>query len=368
MLTIQECDEQSPQCSPCTKHRVSCSFNESATTEQLPTFESQIATPILPNQLLDLQLLHHFTTSTSDTLADRKEVNELFRTVVIEEAFKYDFLIHIILSVSGLHMARCSNDPQTTRMYSERAIAHYNTTIQSFRKILVEDITSVNCHAVFACSGLIFVASCGQPRLELECSRVQEWFILLRGVATIVNPCMEWVSSGPFAGFVSSQIETECGAEITTDFDSHFQSLSDYFSQTCTPSLSKILNETLQLLRNTFVGRSETEVQSLFWWPVMISCEYLALLLAGSPEGQVVLAYYCVQLYKRGSRWWLEGWSEYILTLVDRDLNGRMSHWMKWPMETVGLSHTRDTRSGSTTDGSPLSNYVGSENSGASPF
>ncbi|KAG4434148.1 hypothetical protein IFR05_010369 [Cadophora sp. M221] len=366
MLTIQECDEQSPQCSPCTKHRVACSFNEK---ELFHPLESQIATPIPPNQLLDLQFLHNFTTSTFDTLSDRKEANELFRTAVVEESFKYDFLIHVILCVSGLHLARFSNNPQTTRLYSECAIAHYNTAIQSFRKILVEDITSVNCHAVFACSGLIFVASCAQPRLEPDCSRVLGWFILLRGVSNIVNPCMEWVSSGPFAGIVSPELaRAESGAEVRTDFDSHFESLSDYLSQSCTLSEFKILDETLSMLRNTFVGRPAVEGQSLFWWPAMISPEYMSLLSAGNPESLVVLAYYCVLIYKKGSKWWLEGWSEFILTVVDRELNGRMSHWMKWPMETVGLPYARDPHSGSTTDGSPESIYVGSEHSGASPF
>lgn len=69
--------------------------------------ESQVASPILPNQLLDLELLHNFTTATSDTLSDRDGVNELFRVAMVAESFKYDFLIRtwypFLLSILDSH-------------------------------------------------------------------------------------------------------------------------------------------------------------------------------------------------------------------------------------------------------------------------
>ncbi|KAH7385034.1 hypothetical protein BKA64DRAFT_156324 [Cadophora sp. MPI-SDFR-AT-0126] len=377
-----KCDEQSPRCTPCTKHRVPCSFSEThdsppSSTSQLDSSASQVASPIPPNQLRDLELLHNFTTATADTLSNREGVNELFRVAMVGEAFKYDFLIHSILSVSGFHLARYSSTPQQRRQYSEAAIAHYNATIALFRKILIEDITPSNCHAVFACSGMIFVSSCAQPRLDLEYSRVLEWFTLLRGVSTIVNPCLEWVSVGPFARMVNPEprpTTTDPGAEgmKAEYFDEHLDALLEFFYRTATAADYEILQAALGLLRHTFAGQAPHEVRSLFWWPVTISTEYLGLLVAGRPEAMVVLACYCVLLYKWEHRWWLDGWPEFMLKVVDRELGGRLSCWMRWPMETMGMVDldVRGLKSESSVDGSLGSggNYVGSEGSETSPF
>lgn len=280
-----------------------------------------------------------------------------------------------ILAVSGFHLARYSESPPQKRLYSEAAIAHYNTTIQLFRKILVEDITPTNCHAIFACSGMIFVGSCAQPRPELDYSRVLEWFTLLRGVSTVVNPSMEWVSVGPFARMVNpepakTKTNLDPGVEMQAEyFDSHFEALSSYFYQTSTAADYEVLKETLVLLRHTFVGQAPHEVRSLFWWPVMISTEYLALLVAGRPEAMVVLACYCVLLFKREYRWWLDGWPEFMFGVVRRELNGRLGIWMRWPMEKMGVLGERRERSETSVDGSPgEGGYVGSEVSGTSPF
>ncbi|KAK0101940.1 hypothetical protein ONS95_001252 [Cadophora gregata] len=250
-------------------------------------------------------------------------------------------------------------------------MAHYNTAIQLFRKILATDITPTNCHAVFACSGMIFVGSCAQPRLELEYSRVLEWFTLLRGVSAIVNPSVGWVSIGLFGRMVHPEnTYTDPGAGMTNEyFDSHFDGLSTHFFRTSTAKDFETPKDSLALLRHTFAGQPPQEVRSLFWWPVMISTDYLGLLAAASPEAMVVLASYCVLLYKREYRWWLDGWPEFMFKVVDKELNGRLSHLMKWPMETMGIPNAENLKCESSIDGSPGSGtYVESEIAEAAPI
>ncbi|CAL3965460.1 unnamed protein product [Diplocarpon coronariae] len=354
-----KCDEISPRCTPCTKHRVQCSFTDQ--TISVPDTCTAKAPPFSPSQRLELELLHHFTMVTSFTLSGRPGVEKLFQTVVIRESFESDYLLHGLLSMAAFHMAYLAKDRST--QYLATANAHYNTTIELFRHILAEDITAKNCNGIFACASLIFVCSCARPRDDPpEFPRVMEWFTLLRGVAALINPSVEWVRQGPLAGMISSDPgKIDPGMALPCEiYEPQFEELLVYLSQNVqAPGELETYRHSVMLLRHTFHGVAQYEVGSLFWWPTKCSTEYMSLLGAQKPEAMLVLAYYCAMLHRRDSRWWIKGWPEYMVHVVQRRLCGKMSHLMRWPLETMGVETIQESPgahwSETATPGSALS-------------
>ncbi|KAK2630621.1 hypothetical protein QTJ16_001441 [Diplocarpon rosae] len=256
-------------------------------------------------------------------------------------------------------MADSSKDRRP--QYLATANAHYNTTIELFRHILADDITSKNCNSVFACASLIFVCSCARPRDEPpEFSRVLEWFTLLRGVAALINPAVNWVRQGPLAGMISSDAgKPDPGMALPCEiYEPQFEELLAYLSQNIQSAEEfETYRHATVLLRHTFHGVADYEVLSLFWWPTRFSDDFMSFLGAQKPEAMLVLAYYCAMLHRRDSRWWIKGWPEYMVRVVQQRLSGKMSHLMRWPLEAMGMDSREPLASHFSDGGNPGSAF-----------
>src|SRR5579859_3152674 len=57
--------------------------------------------------MLDLELIHFWTSTTGPTTVNERPSNSLsLHTIFVELALQYPFLMHEILSISALHLAR----------------------------------------------------------------------------------------------------------------------------------------------------------------------------------------------------------------------------------------------------------------------
>jgi hypothetical protein len=78
--------------------------------------------------MVDLELLHNFTTFTYTTLSGDHGVRQLFRLTLIRRAFDCEYLMHCILAVSALHLARFRRD--RTDYYAGLALIHHHMAAQ----------------------------------------------------------------------------------------------------------------------------------------------------------------------------------------------------------------------------------------------
>ncbi|KAN0094167.1 hypothetical protein V8E51_017351 [Hyaloscypha variabilis] len=156
-----KCDETHPVCLGCTKHGISCSFN----TPPPQNPNSQIADPVSPSQLLDLKLLHQFTSETYISITEKPNIHKLYRTKVIDTGFQYNYLLHSVLAVTAFHLFRTElkaqnpeghphnqqfesfSNPQVEK-YLAAGHKHHNRALQSLH-LNLPNITQENCHAIF---------------------------------------------------------------------------------------------------------------------------------------------------------------------------------------------------------------------------
>ena len=74
--------------------------------------------------MLDLELMHNFTTYTYTTVASEPAVRQLFKTTLIHMGSDCEYIMRSILAVSALHLARYR--PKKRDLYISRATQHHH--------------------------------------------------------------------------------------------------------------------------------------------------------------------------------------------------------------------------------------------------
>ena len=321
------------------------------------------------DQLLNLELLHHYSTKTYASLSDRNSIQELFQTTVVVEGLHHDFLIHCILSTSAFHLGymqqqkhqsslsqdSIESDPETasflakSRLYFLAAHAHYNIALSSFRSNLTS-ITPSNSSALFACSSLILIATLARPRRaaaddkwvdyngDYGIAKTIEWLHLVRGTATLLEPTRPWVLQGSMKSLADWRPDPE-NQSLDEDTSSRLKELSLFVAESRDQIVRKSCDEAIDKQRNCFIWAKENNhsLTYTFSWPAMVSAEYMTLLNLKSPEALLILAHYCVLLYSVDDCWYVHGWAAYTVKAIYRSLEEPWRKWLEWPMRRIGL-------------------------------
>jgi hypothetical protein len=102
----------------------------------------------------DLELMHHYCTVTSNTMAHHEGTRHVWRTVFPEEGYVHEYLMHGVLSLAALHKAFLI--PGQRNAYLTRSAHHY-TIGQTAFSALLPAVTSANWRPVF-CLATIVIA------------------------------------------------------------------------------------------------------------------------------------------------------------------------------------------------------------------
>jgi hypothetical protein len=102
---IEQCDETKPRCQNCIRYPSDCSFEavsevtskpQHVIPQLLPKPETSLASSGNPEfSLRDFKLLHHWTVSTSESLADNKSLQLAMRDVLPRLALDHSCLLYV---------------------------------------------------------------------------------------------------------------------------------------------------------------------------------------------------------------------------------------------------------------------------------
>ena len=104
--------------------------------------------------LLDLELIHLYSTSTSQTFGSHLERQRVWQHAVPQLAFSHSFLLDGLLAISALHLSSLS--PARKEMLCAYATQRQDTALSLFR-VALSNIDSETCHACLAFSGFLWV-------------------------------------------------------------------------------------------------------------------------------------------------------------------------------------------------------------------
>ncbi|KAI1410598.1 hypothetical protein F5Y13DRAFT_192176 [Hypoxylon sp. FL1857] len=296
---------------------------------------------------LDLELLHHFTTSTCFTFSAEPMVRNFWRVNVPRLGFSYPYVLEAILSLAALHLARFK--PQRRDVLIEQAMVHHNAS-SSMALPVLNNLNSDDSVPMFFFSMLTTYIAFGSPKesdnlLIISNGVMPEWLFLFRGMRSVIQLNGEVIHSIMSLGFIfnsGKQMNEIWETSIPPEHEGLKELEGTIRTYVKDPQKLEDLCHAIDELRRGFAffyGGNFTDDQRLraaFMWLFKISDNFVNLLKDRDNEALCVLSFFCVLLQRLDFGWWIEGWGVHLVERIYNVLDEGYRLWIRWPIEEIG--------------------------------
>ncbi|KAK0224818.1 hypothetical protein EDD85DRAFT_857310 [Armillaria nabsnona] len=317
-----KCDEESPKCRNCTKRGIECVWNNvntlrhdsmhvtptHAVASSLGNFPSTVSNWTSPGSfdVLTLELIHHFATTTSHTLSFDPFAASAWKTVVPKLAFAPEnrFLLYAILAVSALHVYY--TDPTADR-YAAAASTYHWQAKKELHRARVDGREDAG--AVF--STLALLAKYQFATSSIVSLSASDWNITIHNITCEVARVCPQLREGVLRPVLDVMAPTIVSTPQEEPFSS---SLSTLLSITHSlPDIEELhdvsvyiaYKESIRILEMSWRAPYQSWSASGLWW-AMAPNRFFRLLAEGKPRALIILAHYCVMMKRvaQDGPWW----------------------------------------------------------------
>jgi hypothetical protein len=298
----------------------------------------------------DMELWHHFITSTADTLSS-PWCDELPRI-----ALSCDYLLHAILATAALHHAFL--DPSQAERYNYRAQHHQVLGLPSSKRAMSE-ITSENASQLFAFSNLLMIfnfASYRSPEQVFPFASdggyhgVSNWIACLRGCSSLISMAGTHIEAGPL-GFLLTQgrelaFSIANGALPRPEDDESLKQITETVlhlpsikSSTTVEEMESYI-DAISCLRNLLAASAQglTSIMqrvTTSMWPCQVKDTYVRLLSEYRPPALIIMAHYCILLKDVKDCWYMEHRALNLFEAVQKGLGEEWAPYVEHPYHVV---------------------------------
>ncbi|KAF2436833.1 hypothetical protein EJ08DRAFT_4349 [Tothia fuscella] len=309
----------------------------------------------------DLHLMAHWTIATCQTLHRQPHVATLFQKTAPELALELPSMMHMMLSLSALHLAYLR--PSEHKKYTTISMRHHHSATQQFQGT-IQNITKDNFLPIFLTSSLLSVSSLANINVtahSLSLDDIIAVFIMTRGTRDILTPAHDRLNDPVLYHLLEPLMErntlnTNEDHEIPYELAERLKLLRtdllekhtyDYDSskETCLHALRELEDVFLTVvhlptedgesLGTDYRKRIDLELGVLMKWQTGVSTTYVNLLKQRRVAPLVLLVHWVMLFRHLGKRWFLDGWIETAFRLVRDALEKRDRHWLLWSEEYV---------------------------------
>ncbi|KAL2023329.1 hypothetical protein VTK56DRAFT_3067 [Thermocarpiscus australiensis] len=293
--------------------------------------------------VFDLELLHHFTTSTYKTLSmsgPQDETERLWQIEVPKLAFVHVFLLHQILAFSCLHLAYLH--PHRRQEYSLRASHHQTVGIRGMRMALA-NISTENCHALFAAAIILFVSALAASSTNSDAAegpavdKLVDVWLLVKGIGSVLNSSHHLLRAGPLSELFAQRGDPE---QVSVTLNRVILALEDFLAhlvetepdRTVRAVIHSEAERLVAAIREAVVRTMAPEYRVVAAWPILMSDDLVPLLRGRNQAALALLSYYCVVFHAAESQYWfMKGWASAVARDISRATVGspwdRHSAW-----------------------------------------
>lgn len=290
--------------------------------------------------LVDLELLHQYLTSTCIPTGQLPETTTHVQATVLPLAQAHPFVMHGMLAMAATHLSQLR--PSRQAYYAMLSAKNHENALPEFR-LALQDINSKNCHALIAYSkALVWCLmasdeSSSQMRVApgVECGWLPQWFPLLRGSCQIVEYSRTWIKEGPH---VLQKLDSTVDYSETLGY----RQISTLMSQLLPLTESLSCEIVLIALRESFVRASIHHHNTPFrnainFWIGSLPDEYVVLLQKKEPWTLVALAHFCVLVHQCEFVWFMKGHATRLLLSIVECLDSTWRCYVQWPCKELGI-------------------------------
>lgn len=293
----------------------------------------------------DMELLWNFAQSTCYTMRETIALTETdtWTVVIPQMAMKNEYLMHGILALSALHLARLRPSDRD-RFYDARD-KHIERGIALYR-IEINSVTSETCHACWAFSMTLALTEKPGNRFSFTNMRNRLGLVgLMRGGLNVLTPFVAEISQGPLRAIFQSWKARTKELEVLNPSDSaRLSQVGTYWSaerSNYTEVQAQVLQRGLDELMEFFGLMTSQDiipgVACALAWASSFSEELMSMICAQDTGALILLAHFCTMLYRVRDCWWVDGEAEGLLRHVKLLLGPENEHWIRWPLEEVGV-------------------------------
>ncbi|KAH7179038.1 uncharacterized protein B0J16DRAFT_402387 [Fusarium flagelliforme] len=332
-----KCGEEKPTCAHCERRGEECRYVLPYHTSHYTSAVSspQASASGLNLDMLDMELMHNFCTSTYATLSNDSAIRDLWKIRIVKLCLNCDYALLAILSVSALHLSHFSIERR--EFLRERAITYHNQAL-SIAAGFIDAYSDENAQHLFAFSVLTVYYSFAQTP-EHDDGPYPPWAVLIKGCTSFVELANSTLLAGPFS-VLFHQARKHLDLRQQTFSKDYMQQLWLFVDDRITdPERRTIYRDAIQALNQTYGVFYEVEgdndLVDIFSWVVMAK-DFLKFVEDEEEEALVVLSYFCVLLHKLPSQWWLDGWVNHLMTRIYSSVGEMYLTFLVWPMEQIG--------------------------------
>jgi hypothetical protein len=298
--------------------------------------------------MLDMELLHHWTTVTCQASLDYAAGVDVYRTTVIQFGFEFPFVMHILLAMTARHLEYLR--PQRQAIYKHAADSHAATALSLYQPEIA-NLTTDNCHACFAFSTSLALYTWAsqsldkpstlffKPSTNYQSADIQ-WVKLHRGTNTILTAVWDVLEKGPCHCLWADwkDLDEDRPDPLYPGDERYINALSEAWKDL--PEEDRcILDTNLKVTRRSIsmldFSPGPSKLASGISWFSYISEEFIQMLSEKRPEALLIICCYCLVLKRMGETWWMKGKAENLLRTVMTELGGGWETWTRWPIQVV---------------------------------
>ncbi|KAL4747246.1 hypothetical protein BDW72DRAFT_206663 [Aspergillus terricola var. indicus] len=253
--------------------------------------------------IADLELLHHYTTSTAYTFSLHPALQALWRV---------ELYISLLLR------------PGKGEQYIAQASEHHDAALR-LATPAIPNINDENVPPLFLFSALSSFICCAKPLklgnfLLWEDHEIADWLLLIKGTGSIIESsesAKESLHTGPSGIIFSHAFLEDLRCFVLNDVKNNHGDDSEVY------------NAAIDHLSHCFTicvdKGCRLETAEVFLWLLRVPHEFLLLLKGHQPHALVIVGYFC----NRGT---------HILSQIYHLLPGPIYKvWLQWPMEQIGF-------------------------------
>ncbi|OHW98078.1 C6 zinc finger domain-containing protein [Colletotrichum incanum] len=320
-----KCDERRPQCSQCIRQGSQCDLRSTKPTGD-PAPKLSVG-PIPGNPLnlnmLDLELIHHWTMSTYDSLTTSPLLRTFWLRNAVKIGFRCDFVMRTILALSAVHLGFLN--PGRREALLQHALTYHNLAAVGARESMhpedyMEDIEMRENQFLY--SVLIMFYDVFFDSKDQTVQNEPDWMAFFKGSRYLALSCESLYDSSSLTHpIINHMMEMYfCREKVSQGPQSTI--LLDrlhHLGDNCSASERAVYIHAAQELDITFRVFSEfaetRDILHAFIWISNVSDhrgDLTALLQKPKPsqEALVIFTCFCFMSNRLPTRWWSQGWVE----------------------------------------------------------